>query len=123
MRKEDQFDPDTIARTLVAQEQLEEMREYVIRGRRYESLEADQLRAVWVRAFKTWVVSRGSAGIRELNNSWAEFRLRKTEAPHDEVNDERSTLVEEIRKVGPDNRGAAQKLEEFLEELRPQPKN
>ena len=76
MRKENQFDRDAIARTLVAQEQLEETREYVIRGRRYELLEADQLRAVWVRAFKTWVVSRGSAGIRELNLNTAVEILR-----------------------------------------------
>jgi hypothetical protein len=123
MRKEDQFDPDAIAQALVEREQLEEMREYVIRGRRYKSLEVDQLRAVWIRAFKTSVVSRGGAGTRELNNSWAEFRLRKTEPPYDEVNGERSALVEEIRKVGPDNPRAAQKLKEFLEELRTQPKN
>ena len=123
MRKEDQFDPDASARALVEREQLEEMREYVIRGRRYESLDVDHLRAVWVRAFKTWVVSRGSAATRELNYSWFEFRLRKTEPPYDEVNDERSTFIEEIRKVGPGNRGAAQKLKEFLEELHTQPKN
>ena len=108
MRKEDQFDPDAIAQAVVEREQLEEMREYVIRGRRYESLEVDQLRAVWVRAFKTWVVSRGGAATRELNYSRAEFRLRKTEPPYDEVNDERSTFIEEIRKVGPDNQGAAE---------------
>jgi hypothetical protein len=128
MRKEDQSDPDALLRALMERDEVEETRDYVTRGRRHKSFDVDQLGAIWVRAFKTFISpGSGTQELQELSDSWAEFRLRRIEPPYHEVSDELRALQEEIwedvRKRGLDNRGLAQKLEELLEEMRTKPKN
>jgi hypothetical protein len=123
MPKKDKFDPDAMAKAMFESQELEQTQAYVSRGRGHESLTVDQLRAVWVRAFKQWAASLGSADPRELDDVSAEFRLRKIEPPFNLVSDERRALVEEVRKAGPHNPGLLQKIREFREELRTKPKN
>jgi hypothetical protein len=109
MPKKDKFDPDAMAKAMLESLELESTQAYVSRGRGHESLELDRLRAVWVRAFKEWAASLGSADPRALDDVSAEFRLRKIEPPFDLVSDERRVLVEEVRKGGPYNPGFLQR--------------
>ncbi len=98
MRKEDNFDPRAMAKA----------------GRERAGLGPDQLRSDWVSAFKKWSLSHGLAVSREMNDLRAEFRLRNIEPPFDQV---REALVEEVRRVGPDNSDVAQVVADFLNEL------
>ena len=86
MRKNN-FDPDAMAKA----------------GRERAALELGDLRADWVSAYKTWALSHGATGSRELNDLSAEFQLRNIELPFDEVREEQGALVEEMRNVGSDN--------------------
>ena len=100
MRK-DKFDPDAMAEA----------------GRERAALELDDLRADWVSAYKTWALSRGATGSRQLNDLSAEFQLRNIELPFDQVREEQRALLEEMLKTGSDNSGAVQAAADLLNEL------
>jgi hypothetical protein len=101
MRDMDGFDADAIAKAMVQSAEMDETVDYLARGRSHRLLELDQLRAVWVSAFKDWAHSLGVANSRGLGELWAEFRLRDIEPPFDQVRDEQRILVEEVQKHGP----------------------
>ncbi len=95
------FDPDAMAKA----------------GRERAALELDDLRADWVGAYKTWALSHGATGSRELNDLSAEFQLRNIELPFDQVREEQRDLLEEMLKVGSDNSAVVQVAADSLKEL------
>jgi hypothetical protein len=99
--REKTFDPDAMAKA----------------GRERAALELDDLKADWVSAYKTWALSHGAAGARELNDLSAEFQLRNIELPFDQIREEQRDLLEEMLKAGSDNSGAVQAAADFLKEL------
>lgn len=66
-------------------ELMNEAAEYVGRGRTHGDASSEDLAARWVLAFRKW--SRDPAGEdrRELDDLWAELRLRGIETPADQV--------------------------------------
>ena len=62
-------------------ELLEQTRDYLTRGRRFERLRLDRLNEEWAKAFRQFVTQRIETYLRDLDDSGAELRLRGEEFP------------------------------------------
>ena len=71
----------------VANKSLEQIEDYVRRGRQLASLAIEDLNARWVLAFNRWAADRKSTPAREWEDIAAEFTIRGLKAPFDLVKD------------------------------------
>src|SRR5476649_706633 len=62
-------------------ELLEQTRDYLTRGRRFESLRIDQLNEEWAKAFRQFVRQQIGPHARDMDDAGAELRLRGEEFP------------------------------------------
>ena len=88
-------------------ENLEQTKDYLLRGRGFAALDLDGLTAAWVQAFRNFVADTdGEADVLRLYDLEAEFRLRGEEPPEELVEAEREVLdreIEEWRAEDPDS--------------------
>lgn len=112
-------DPRLIADAMIASDLMEQTKNYLERGRKFESLTVDQLKDKWVMDFKMW---RNTGNSKEMDDTYAELRLRDIEAPFERVQAERAAMIDEIKQDRPDNPGILAKIEKFLEAFK-KPRN
>jgi hypothetical protein len=112
-------DPNLIALAMIESDLMEQTKNYLEGGRKFESLPVDRLKDKWVTAFKEW---RKTGNSKEVNDTYAELRLRNIEPPFERVQAESAAMFEEIRQDRPDNPGILAAVEEFRESLK-KPKN
>jgi hypothetical protein len=112
-------DPELIAHAMIASDLMEQTKNYLEGGRKFESLTLDQLRCKWVMDFKTW---RKTGDPKEMNDTGAELRLRNIEPPFERVAVEVAAMQEEISQDRPDNPALLAAAEKFLEALK-KPRN
>src|SRR5476649_2609849 len=62
-------------------ELLEQTRDYLTRGRRFERLRINQLNEEWAKAFRQFVRWRVGSHVRDMDDAGAELRLRGDEFP------------------------------------------
>ena len=62
-------------------ELLEQTRDYLTRGRRFERLRLDQLNEEWAKAFRQFVRRRIGPHLRDMDDAGAELGLRGEEFP------------------------------------------
>ena len=98
---------------------MEQTKNYLEGGRKFESLTVDQLKDKWVMDFKMW---RNTGNSKEMDDTYAELRLRDIEAPFERVQAERAAMIDEIKQDRPDNPGILAKIEKFLEAFK-KPRN
>lgn len=109
-----------------------EVRDYLQRGRRFETVATPQLSEKWTVAFRAFVQAAvvSEAGNRpsdhdtqDLDDASAELRLRGFDLPLEAVQHEASVLLELIRTAGPDMPPSVdQQIDQFLAD-RKKPKN
>jgi hypothetical protein len=116
MTKKDKF--EFIADALIANDLMEQTRNYLESGRKFESLRLDRLRDKWVMAFKTWCNTRYTGDSKEMDDTDAGLRLRDIEPPYERARVEAAAMREEIRRDRSDNRGVLAAVERFLEALK-----
>ncbi len=78
-------------------EELEQTRDYLQRGRSFAELDRESLKVAWVEAFRVFVAdSDGEAGVMRYYDLEAEFRLREEEPPAELVEAEQAELDREM---------------------------
>jgi hypothetical protein len=100
-------------------ELLEQTRNYLTRGRRFERLRLDQLNKVWAKAFRQFVRRQIGPYVRDMDDAGAELRLRGEEFPTHLVTAEVEQLRAAIQRVGPISPSAEfdRKIDEFIRDM------
>jgi uncharacterized protein (DUF2164 family) len=103
----------------IQNELLEQTRDYLTRGRRFERLRLDQLNKVWAEAFRQFVRRKIGPHLRDMDDAGAEIRLRGEEFPTDLVTLEVEQLRAAIQRVGPIFPSAEfdRKIDEFIRNM------
>jgi hypothetical protein len=100
-------------------ELLEQTRDYLTRGRRFERLRIDQLNEEWAKAFRQFVRRQIGPYVRDMDDAGAELRLRGEEFPTHLVTAEVEQLRAAIQRVGPISPSAEfdRKIDEFIRDM------
>jgi hypothetical protein len=100
-------------------ELLEQTRDYLTRGRRFERLRLDRLNKVWAEAFRQFVRQKIGPHLRDMDDAGAELRLRGEEFPTHLVMFEVEQLKAVIQRVGPISPSAEfeRKFDEFISDM------
>jgi hypothetical protein len=100
-------------------ELLEQTRDYLTRGRRFERLRIDQLNEEWAKAFRQFVRRQIGPYVRDMDDAGAELRLRGEEFPTHLVTAEVEQLRAAIQRVGPISPSAEfnRKTDEFIRDM------
>ena len=100
-------------------ELLEQTRDYLTCGRRFERLRLDQLNEIWAKAFRKFVRRQIGPHLRDLDDAGAELRLRGEEFPTHLVTAEVEQLRAAIQRVGPISPSAEfdRKIDEFIRDM------
>jgi hypothetical protein len=100
-------------------ELLEQTRDYLTRGRRFERLRIDQLNEEWAKAFRQFVRRQIGPYVRDMDDAGAELRLRGEEFPTHLVMSEVEQLKAAIQRVGPISLSAEfdRKIDEFIRDM------
>ena len=120
-KKSDQERIDRFLHTLMESEAMNEMKQYLERGRKLAPLDSDELKKRWTTAFKTWFASRKQSDARKMDDAAAELRLRKLEVPFETVRSELALGRLEIQKDGPEKLNLKPKIAAFLDEIDREP--
>ena len=103
----------------IQNELLEQTKDYLTRGRRFESLKLDRLNKVWSDAFRQFVRRDVQPNLRDMDDAGAELRLRGEEFPTHLVTSEVEQLRAVIQRVRPIFPSAEfeRKIDEFFMDL------
>ena len=100
-------------------ELLEQTRDYLTRGRRFERLRLDQLNEIWAKAFRQFVRRQIGPHLRDMDDTGAELRFRGEEFPTHLVASEVEQLRAAVQRVGPVLPSAEfdRKINEFIRDM------
>src|SRR5271169_1545143 len=100
-------------------ELLEQTRDYLTRGRRFERLRLNLLNKVWAEAFRQFVRQKIGPHLRDMDDAGAGLRLRGEEFPTHLVMPEIEQLKAVIQRVGPISPSAdfERKFNEFISDM------
>lgn len=103
----------------VQNELLEQTRDYLTRGRRFERLRLDQLNVEWAKAFRQFVRRQIGPHLRNMDDAGAELRLRGEEFPTYLVMLEVEQLRAAVQRIGPMSPTAEfdRKINEFIKDM------
>src|SRR5271169_5455138 len=101
-------------------ELLEQTRDYLTRGRRFERLRINHLNEEWAKAFRQFVRWQIGPHVRDMDDAGAELRLRGEEFPAHLVTSEVEQLRAAIRRVGPISPSTefGRKIDEFIRDMK-----
>jgi len=85
---------------------IERQRDYLARGRRFETLGVGQLRQSWITAARNWLAHKDRGTEQAMDDLTAELRLRGLEPPYDAVKQELATRFAGIDDVAQKKVGA-----------------
>ena len=110
---------ETLPEAWLQNELLEQTRDYLTRGQRFERLRIDQLNEEWAKAFRQFVRRQIGPHIRDMDDAGAELRLRGEEFPTHLVTAEVEQLRAAIQRVGPISPSAEfdRKIDEFIRDM------
>jgi hypothetical protein len=103
---------------MIESAEMDETRDYLVRGRAHSKLSDDDLRDSWVKAFRRWFLSRALAEVRDANDLAAELRLRNVMPPYERIGAESDAMAREAREGGAHNSQIRDKIEKFRADLR-----
>jgi hypothetical protein len=81
--------------------QMNELKDYLDRGRRFGGAVTSELNEKWIFAFRRFVASEAKMETREMEDVSAELRLRGLDVPYEAVKKERTALNALVRHFGP----------------------
>lgn len=100
-------------------ELLEQTRDYLTRGRRFERLILDRLNEEWAQALRQFVIQRIGPHLRDMDDAGAELRLRGEGFPTHLVMPEVEQLRTAVQYVGPVSPSAEfiRKIDAFIKDM------
>ena len=85
---EDPRDPEAIVNAFLQHKSMEQMQDYLARGRRFAQLDALRMNKDWVIAVRGWLAHKHRTKERLMDDLAAELRLRGVEPPYAAVEQE-----------------------------------
>ena len=89
-----------IVDALVETDQMESTARYLTSGRRFASLETEEIKTRWTQAARTFLISYGGVNPREMDDLSSELGLRKVALPCEDVSAETAAVA---RRIGHDD--------------------
>jgi hypothetical protein len=123
MRKMDETaadprDPEAIVKAFLQHKSMEQMQDYLARGRRFAKLDVERLNKDWLIAVRSWLAHKHHTKERMMDDLAAELRLRGLEPPYGAVEQDladRSAQTNEAERKKT-VREVARKIGEFMRE-------
>jgi hypothetical protein len=81
-------DPEAVVKTFLQHKSLEQMQDYLARGRRFTTFDVRQLTKDWIIAVRSWLAHKDHTNERMMDDLAAELRLRGLEPPYPAVEKE-----------------------------------
>jgi hypothetical protein len=91
---------EAIVDALLESDQMESTARYLRSGRRFASLETEEIKKRWIQAARTFLISYGGINSREMDDLGSELGLRKVALPCEEVSAEAAAVA---RRIGDDD--------------------
>jgi hypothetical protein len=97
---------------------MEQTQDYLTRGRRFATLDAEQLSEDWIMAVRRWLARKNRPGERMMDDLSAELQLRGFEPPYDAVKQELATRFCDLEEVEQKKAGGelARQIDMFMGE-------
>jgi len=114
---EDPRDPEAMVNAFLQHKSMEQMQDYLARGRRFAELDIGRLNKDWIIAVRSWLANKDRTKERMMDDLAAELRLRGVEPAYAAVEQEladRSQTNEAERKKTV--REVAREIGEFMRE-------
>jgi|HubBroStandDraft_4_1064222.scaffolds.fasta_scaffold1958073_1 hypothetical protein len=109
---------EALLRAMMESAAMDEMRDYLLRGRIHAELSDAALQVEWTKSFKRWFTARDLPQEQEMNDFSAELRLRKIEPPYEGIKAESEKMLEEIWRERHYDAGVRAEIEKFRADLR-----
>jgi hypothetical protein len=116
---EDPRDAGAILNAFLQHKSMEQMQDYLARGRRFIKLDIGRLNEDWVIAVRSWLAHKHRTKERLMDDLAAELRLRGLEPPYGAVEQEladRSAQTNEAKRKKT-VRKVAREISEFMREI------
>ena len=84
----DPRDPEAMVKAFLQYKSMEQMQDYLARGRRFAKLDAERLNTDWIIAVRSWLAHKDRTNERMMDDLVAELRLRGLEPPYGAVEQE-----------------------------------
>ena len=81
-------DPELVVNTFLQHKSLEQMQDYLARGRRFTTFDVRKLTKEWITAVRSWLAHKDHTKERMMDDLAAELRLRELEPPYFAVEQE-----------------------------------
>jgi hypothetical protein len=119
MKEHPKHKAEAIVDALLESDRMESTARYLTGGRRFASLETEQIKKRWTQAARAFLISYGGINPREIDDLGSELGLRKVALPCEEVSDETAAVA---RRIGRDDdpKGHARikdRIGKFLDDL------
>src|SRR5262245_17859803 len=88
MDERDPLDPEAIVSAFLQHKSMEQMQDYLARGRRFAKFDVERLNKVWIIAVRSWLAHKHRTKERVMDDLAAELRLRGLEPPYGAVEQE-----------------------------------
>jgi hypothetical protein len=114
----DPRDREAMVKAFLQYKSMEQMQDYLARGRRFAKLDAERLNTDWIIAVRSWLAHKHRTKERMMDDLAAELRLRGLEPPYGAVEQEladrsvQTNQAERKRTV----REVAREIGEFMRE-------
>jgi hypothetical protein len=115
---DDPRDPKTIVNGFLQHKSMEQIQDYLARGRRFAKLDVGQLNEDWIIAVRNWLAHKDCTNGRMMDDLAAELRLRRLEPRYGAVKQEltdRSARTKEAER-NKAFRAVAREIGEFMRE-------
>ncbi|TMK02848.1 MAG: hypothetical protein E6G74_05800 [Alphaproteobacteria bacterium] len=110
--------PKAIINRFLQHKSMEQIQDYLARGRRFAKLDVGQLNEEWIIAVRSWLAHKDRTAERMMDDLAAELRLRKLEPPYSAVEQglaDRSAQTKEAERKKA-FREVAREIGEFMRE-------
>jgi hypothetical protein len=91
---------EAIVDALLESDQMESTARYLTSGRRFASLETEEIKKRWTQAARTFLISYGVVNPREMDDLSSQLGLRNVALPCEEVSAEATAVA---RRIGRDD--------------------
>ena len=110
---------EAVVDALLESDQMESTARYLTGGRRFASLETEEIKKRWTQAARTFLISYGGINPREMDDLGSELALRKVALPCEEVSAEAAAVARRIgRDDDPEGHARMQdRIGKFLDDL------
>jgi hypothetical protein len=113
-------DPEAVVNAFLQNKSMEQMQDYLARGRRFTGLDVRELAEDWIIAVRSWLAHKDHTNERMMDDLAAELRLRRGEPPYLAVEQELADCSAQRKKTERNKvlRAVAREIGEFMRENR-----